>query len=275
MLVTKDFEGIEFRSKEELHNHIRANKQSMYAAKMLATKHSDAFSYNALVSHPTIANKEGIPIDREVNKLLVKLVANSCGIFDSHFDVHLQKSWDKTASESGVFYHLQEHKAVFDNVISYTPKKSVERIKVLGKTTDALVVESIVDKDINSKMFYRYKDGNVFFHSVGMQYIKGKLFLCIDSNHEQDVKEKANYDKYVSQVINREVMEQYGYFWAVAEAKALEVSAVIFASNEHTQTISVEEIESEPSNDTQSNKSEPLNNTHIDLNEVIKNLKFN
>lgn len=274
MLITKDFDGIEFRSKEELHDHIRANKQSMYAAKMLTTKHSDAFSFQSTTSHPTIVNKEGVPIDREVNKLAVKLVANSCGIFDSHFDVHLQKSWDKTASEQGVFYHLQEHKAIFDNVISYDSKKSVERIKILGKTTDALIVNSIIDKEVNPKMFKRYKDGNVFFHSVGMLYIKGKLFLCIDSDDPEDAKEKANYDKYVSQVINREVMEQYGYFWAVAEAKAVEVSAVIFASNDQTPTLEVVEIENEPSNDTRNKEYEPLNNTQFDTEEFINGLNF-
>lgn len=260
MLVTKDFPNKEFRNKQELHAELRANKAGLYASKMLTKKRCDSHPFTKGIDElSTIKADENIK--KEVNKLAVKLVANSCGIFDSHHDVHINGCWNKTASENSTFYHIQEHEITYDNIIDYKPLKSVERLKILGKTTDCLVVNSIVLKNRTPKMFERYKEGNVFFHSVGMFYVKGKLVLCIDSDDPEDAVEKSNYDKYVSQVINREEMEQYGYFWAVLEAKAIEVSAVPLASNSHTPTLLVTEIEDEPSKDTQTDKNEPLSNT--------------
>ena len=52
-------------------------------------------------------------------------------------------------------------------------------------------------------------------------------------------KEKAIWDKYINQVINRDASEEQGYFWAVTEAKVIEGSAVVMGSNYATPTISV------------------------------------
>lgn len=272
MLVTKDFPNKEFRSKQELHAELRANKKGLYASKMLTKKRCDSHPFTKGIEELS-TNKASEGIKKEVNKLAVKLVANSCGIFDSHHDVHINGCWNKTANENSTFYHIKEHEISYNNIIDYFPKKSVERLKILGKTTDCLVVDSIIDKDLSKDMFELYKKGLVFFHSVGMFYVKGKLILCIDSDDPEDAVEKANYDKYVSQVINREEMEVFGYFWAVLEAKAIEVSAVPLASNPHTPTLLVEEIEDEPTKVTQSNK-EPSNDTQNEVLKSILNIKI-
>jgi hypothetical protein len=99
-------------------------------------------------------------------------------------------------------------------------------------------------------MFNQYRKGYVLNHSVGMRYVK--IFLCIDSTESMYVSEKANWDKYISQVVNPEVANEKGYFWAVTEAMFVEGSAVVKGSNQATPTLSVGKEDNE----------EPLINTH-------------
>jgi hypothetical protein len=83
---------------------------------------------------------------------------------------------------------------------------------------------------------------------------------------EDDKQYKENWDKYYPQVINKDLVDKYGYFFAVVEAKILENSCVLFGANENTGVYSTsakeEEIEPtqpvdetvvevEPSDDTQ------------------------
>jgi hypothetical protein len=89
-------------------------------------------------------------------------------------------------------------------------------------------------------MFNQYKQGFVNNHSVGMRYVKMELAIN-DKDYE---KEKNFYDKYISQVINKEDADKLGYFWVVTEAKVIEGSAVPMGSNPITPTTN---IKSEPS----------------------------
>jgi len=86
-----------------------------------------------------------------------------------------------------------------------------------------------------------------------MLYVK--LFLCMNSESKWDQEEKANWDKYISHVVNKMEAEERGYFWAVTEAKVIEGSAVPLGSNFATPVISIE-----PVGATQSSKEvEPAN----------------
>ncbi len=258
MIVTKDFIGKEFESKESLHKALRENKKSLKSTKIISVKNADAV-YNKLQSSKSIANKANQSIE-DIKEITVKFVVNSCGWYDSHGDVHLKGCWNQTVKNNPRFIHLQEHKAIFDNVISYNSTPSVEEIEIQGNKVEALVATSVIEKEVNKSMFDRYAKGQIKEHSVGMRYIWDKLYLCIDSNHEDDKEEKANYDKYIDQVINKEDVEATGYFWAVGEAKALEGSAVVFGSNSQTPVLNIEETkEFEPLENTQTN--EPSNDT--------------
>jgi len=276
MIVTKDFPNKTFHDREELFKALRENKKQLKASKMVGTKESDGVNFSvSLKQDSSTAIKEQVN-ETNVNKqsITVKFVVNSCGIFDSHRDVHVKGCWNKTAKENKNFLHLREHKATFDNIISDNVKLSVEEIEIKGVKTDCLVATSTIDKKDNPFMFEKYRDGKVKEHSVGMQYIWDKLYLCIDSNHEDDKEEKDNWNKYYDQVINKDELNEVGYFWAVGEAKAREGSAVVFGSNSETPTLSVEESKNEPEQSTQT-KIEPSNDTQEQLLKAIKNLKIN
>lgn len=271
MITTKDFPDKQFASKEELFKALRENKKALKTTKTISIKHSDAFGYSVNLSSKDGADKSfsnKAEEDRNIDKAIVKFVVNSCGWFDSHYDVHLNGCWNKTASENKNFVHLQEHRATFDGVISQNVDTSIEKIMIQGVKVDALVATSFMERKDNPKMFDRYMEDKVKEHSVGMQYIWDKLYLCIDSNHEDDKEEKENWDKYIDQVVNQEDVKNAGYFWAVAEAKAREGSAVVFGSN--TQTPVLEVVENKEPTEVTQNK-EPLNNT---LASMFKNLEI-
>lgn len=273
MIVTKDFPNKVFPNKDDLFKALRDNKKQLKASKMLEVKHSDAINYSYSVSEDKISTtKETKEQQQDVNKITVKFVVNSCGIFDSHRDVHVKGCWNKTAKENKYFLHLKEHKSTFEDIISDDVKLSIEEVEIQGVKAECLVATSNIDKKDNPLMFDKYKNGKVKQHSVGMQYIMDKLYLCINSEHEEDKEEKENWDKYYEQVINKDELNEVGYFWAVAEAKAREGSAVPFGSNSETPTISVEENKNEPEQSTQT-IIEPSNDTQKFVS-IINNLKI-
>ena len=103
--------------------------------------------------------------------------------------------------------------------------------------TQVLIFDCEVEKDRNLFMVEQYAKGRVKQHSVGMRYVK--LDLAINSESKFDKEEKAIWDKYYSQIVNKERADEKGYFWAVTEAKVIEGSAVPKGSNFATPTISV------------------------------------
>ena len=93
-------------------------------------------------------------------------------------------------------------------------------------STQALIFDATIKEERAPYMFGQYKNGYVDNHSVGMRYVT--LYLCMNNDKSWAAEEKANWDKYYSEVANKEIADQYGYFWAVTEAKIVEGSAVVF-----------------------------------------------
>ena len=86
------------------------------------------------------------------------------------------------------------------------------------------------------------------------------IYLCINSNEATYAAEKDNWDKYYSEVANKEIADEKGYFWAVTEAKVIEGSAVVKGSNQYTPTLEIEAEKTEPTEVTQETeiKEEPI-----------------
>lgn len=183
-------------------------------------------------------------------KLLVSLVINTTNIIDSHMDCHIPGIWDKTLQETKLFYLLQEHVMDYRHIIADSVKDNLKASadmvpwSQLGYSypgsTQALMFKATISRSRNAFMFDQYEKGYVLNHSVGMRYVK--LFLCINSEEPDYSAEKENWDKYYSQVMNKEVADLKGYFWAVTEANMVEGSAVVKGSNPATPVLSTEAI---------------------------------
>lgn len=239
MIVIKEFKNISFASKQEALKHLVVNYSEAFTSKMNTLKECDSFRMVYPNGNKKQASKaEGLPTDPNVMRL--KFVANSCGILDSHGDVHIPKGWDSMKGVKGDL-HLESHRRGFRDVIGDDTEWSIENVVINGMELECLVMTSIIRRDRNPYMFEQYEKNYVKQHSVGMYYIN--LYLCIDSEEKGYENYKDNYDKYIGFVKNKEAVDELGYFWAVTEAVAKECSAVTMGSNPLTPVISEEEKE--------------------------------
>ncbi|WP_185269726.1 hypothetical protein, partial [Chryseobacterium indologenes] len=162
MIAAKEFPLKQFATKEELHKALSENKGLLKAQKMIGEKHSDTVAYSFAINEKKEAVKAGeINVD-EVNVLDVKIVINTCNLFDSHSDVSIESSWNRTVKNAKRVLLLQEHKAQFDKIISDEIELKVEVIswKDLGfeyeGKTECLVFYARLRKERNPFMFGQY-----------------------------------------------------------------------------------------------------------------------
>ena len=271
-----------FSTKEEVIDYIIQNKSAMIALKKSEIKNADAISYVVPVYNQKGEEVKASPKTSadllKQDSIKVNVVINTTKLMDSHRDVHINGIWKQSIKQQKSFLRLQEHESKFDKIISDTAKGSIKVMKWsdLGYDfegeTEALIFQSEIEKDRNPFMFEQYAKGYVKNHSVGMQYIK----IEFAANDERYPTEKAVWDKYYSEIANKDEAERIGYFWAVTEAKIIEGSAVVRGSNYATPTISVKENTDEPLQNTQTeDKTEDSRQTDTISKEDFKKLLFN
>ena len=222
----------------------------------------------AVVKHttPTTTDKESCSTVKALstskehdtdNVIKRTVIGNTYNWLDSHGDVHLDGTFGKSISErQNKIWHLHDHEQKITAKVGI-PSKIYEEsvswsdlgIKKAGTTT-ALMMDSDIRKDYNNLIFQEYKDGNIDQHSVGMYYVKID-FAVNDKDHKAEFK---TWNDNIDKIGNREKAEELGYFYAVKEAKLVEISAVLQGSNELTPTIEAKDIEPEQS--TQANEPE-------------------
>lgn len=253
----------EFEEKTQLFDWLITNKTSLMTQKKMATKFADAISFAPAFVHEkgdSVIKAEAIPQDS--TKIKVRSIINTTKLYDSHGDVHIDQLWNKSLKETQDFYLVKEHNFTFDGIISDNVKAFVKQMNwsELGFNyagqTQALVFDSVISKAESPDMFDRYRTGKVKQHSVGMRYVKIDLAI----NDDRYDKEYALWQKYYDMIVNKDDVNQNGYFWPVTEAKAFEGSAVVRASNFATPTTSVQETKSQPPSSTDS---EPLKDTRL------------
>jgi hypothetical protein len=250
-----------YKNTDELFAYLRANKEIIKMQKQAQMKRAEAISF-ACVDYDEldeISIKSELQEPPENGIIKVRVVINTTNYIDSHMDVHLKRIWKKSLQEKRKLYLLEQHNQTHRGVISDEVKAFTELLiwKDLGKNyegdTEALIFDAAILEKENPFMFDKYKNNKVLQHSVGMQYVK--LLLCMNSDNKYDKEERENYEKFISEVANRDKAEEYGYFWAVPEAKIIEGSAVLFGSNDITPTISISEpsksLTQEPPESTQ------------------------
>ena len=128
MITLKEFPNKSFATKEEAFKELVLNKKTLLAAKKAVIKHADAISYHGNFQEKTEAIKAGNTDLRDVNTITVKAVSNAVNYFDSHGDVSMPGSWNRTAKNTKDGLHLQEHTMQFDKIISDEVKFSVEKM---------------------------------------------------------------------------------------------------------------------------------------------------
>jgi hypothetical protein len=265
-----------FGTRKELIDFLVKHKETLIAQKKAEIKHADCVSFNSLIiDHKGDALKANVAVAGELSKLNVRVVINTTNLMDNHKDVHLPGLWKKSLKENKSIMHIQEHKMEFSKIIadgkelkSYTQDYTWNELGFNweGKT-EALVFDSTVTKR-NPYMLEQYKGGYVKNHSVGMIYVK--IILAV--NDEEYGAEYEAWEKYYPQIVNKEVADKSGYFWAVKEAKIIEGSAVPIGSNYVTPTLEnnlKENNGEEPAKATQEEPSDDTQKTEIGINKLF------
>lgn len=277
--IKADKSVVSFATKNELFDYLRKNKELLKIEKKATFKEADGidclFIINDGGSKNVLKDINKAAEIMESGKLKVSVVINATNIVDSHLDLHLPNMWNKSIKENSMIYFLQEHRREFVKIISYPEDVKAYTINTTFKdigynldgTTQLLVFDATIDGEDNEYMLGRYKRNKVKNHSVGMQYVK--IEFCMNSDSKWDVEEKENWDKYYPKVANKSLVDSYGYFWAVSEAKVIEGSAVPLGSNPATPTLNISEAKSTQPPAEKSQENEPQM-TAEEFREIVK-----
>jgi len=210
--------------------------------------------------------------DEDKGILKRTIIANTYNWMDSHSDVHLSGVFSKSIAERGAkIPHLYDHKfeltARVGKAIKLEERQISWRELGQGKTgmTEALFLESEIRRSWNDKLFADYLNNEVDQHSVAMQYVKVALAI---NDEDEYPKEYQVWAEHIGKVGNRAQAEAQGFFFAVSEAKLIEVSAVLLGSNELTPTLGTKFQAGQPLE----NADEPLKDTR--LLEAIKQINY-
>lgn len=243
----------DFPEKSALNDWLIENKASLIAQKKSTVKLADAMSCACdfvSIKGDSVIKAEAVAAEN--GKLKVRSIINTTKIFDSHGDVHIDQLWNKSLKENKDLYLVKEHNFSFEGIISENVKAFTKQMSwnELGFNysgqTQALVFDSVISKVDNPFMFDRYKAGRVKQHSVGMRYVKIDLAVR-DERYE---KEFEIWTKYYDLIVNKNDVDEVGFFWAVTEGKVIEGSAVVKGANFATPTQSVQESKGQPLKDT-------------------------
>lgn len=263
--------GKTFATKKEEIAYLHTHQKEIIAMKKTAVKFTDGSIYlihgagssqiNAFKAlHTSVKNDTDTTIERTI-------IGNTYNWMDSHDDVHLDKTFSKSIDERGdKIFHLHDHEQKVTAKVGTPISVYEETVKWrdLGVskagTTTALMMDSKIKSALNKTVFDQYLNSEIDQHSVGMYYVQ----LAFATN-DPDYKEAyAEWQAHIDKLGNKEKAEEKGYFWAVKEAKLIEISAVLQGSNELTPTVEAKDIEdNEPSKDTQ--KDEPPSGTQPKL----------
>jgi len=199
-------------------------------------------------------------IDDTEGEIKRTIIGNTYNWMDSHNDVHVGNTFRKSIKERGnKIFHLHDHVYQIAAKVG-VPSKIYEKevnwkdlgVDISGTTT-VLMMDSTIKRKLNENIFDEYKEGTIDQHSVGMFYSKIELAV----RDEDYPEENKVWKKYINLIGNKEKAENKGYFYAVSEAKLIEISAVLEGSNELTPTVEAKNIE--PPKDTQ--ETEPPKST--------------
>lgn len=167
----------------------------------------------------------------------VKFYGNTCLYYDSQGDVLLPDSSKRTLQNNkALIQHLHDHIQKTDAIIGDMQDITIPYVSWndLGVNfpgqTQVIYCDSIVREVYNEKLYNLYKNKRIKQHSIGLQYVQIALALS-DPEYKE---EYALWLKWIDKIANKDAVVAAGFFWAVAEIKLIEVSAVLYGANEIT-----------------------------------------
>lgn len=239
-----------------LYSYLVANKTKLIAAKKASLKYTNSLKFQPIVSIPVKkkTNKAAMMVTdmEEDGSLNVKVVCNASWWCDDQYDVLTDKAYDKSIADRGILIpHIADHIHTSTNHVGdvqavYTQKIALKALGVdLPGSTTCAIMETNVLEDYNELTYKFYKNGKINQHSIGLLYVS--IGMCI--NDKDYLPEYEMWQKYYDKVINKDVVDESGFFWIVPEIKWLENSCVWLGCNPLTPTLEVTDNDNEDTED--------------------------
>jgi hypothetical protein len=237
---------IDFKTDKEYFQYISKNKKEIIEFKCSVLKHADPFSSLHEKTGAIKALNTSHKDDIASGVIKRTVIGNTYNWLDTHDDVHIDNCFSKSINErKSRIWHLHDHEQKINAKVGRPDsiyEKSVDwsdlGVEAPGKTM-SLFMDSSIIKDYNPLVFDQYLKGEIDQHSVGMYYVLIDLAI-----NDPDFKEEYTaWLKYINGVGNKDEALKQGYFWAVKEAKLIEISCVLEGSNKLTPTFSNVEVE--------------------------------
>ncbi len=239
----------DFKTEKEFFNYLVTNQDKLISAKKSALKFSEPILLEVMEGPVTKGEGTEHKDDLTRGKITRTIIGNTYNWMDNHDDVHLDNIFSKSISERhDKIWHLHDHEQKITSKVG-KPISIYEKTvawKDLGVNkegnTMALFMDSNIIKEYNKMVYDHYMNKEINQHSVAMYYDKIELAL-----NDPEAKEAfATWQKSIHLLGNREKAMQQGFFWAVSEARLVEISAVLAGSNELTPTLdNKEDVEEE------------------------------
>lgn len=250
--------------------YLVANKRQLVELKRAQIKFADAFGVSVFENNVSKVLNSSFTDDLESGIIKRTIIANTYYWLDSHKDVHIEGVFTKSIKERGdKIFHLHDHEfkttaqvGNFDKVYEKATLWTDLGVNKAGSTI-TLRGDSAIEKELNPVVYKRYLTNKADQHSVGMIYVIIDLAV-----NDKDYKEEfAVWNKYIHLLGNAEEAEKDGFFWAVKEAKLIEISTVLAGSNELTPTVQNQQ----PGN--KSTVSEP-ENKQLDYSKILSHISL-
>lgn len=254
--------GKTFATKKEEIEYLVKHQKEIIAMKKAAVKFTDGSIYmtpgpkdNPIKAFKALQTSTKNDTDTTIERTII---GNTYNWMDSHQDVHLNGTFSKSIDErQKAIFHLHDHQQMVTAKVG-SPISTYEKLvkwKDLGVdkagTTTALMMDSQIKQAYNKMVFEQYKADQIDQHSVGMYYVQ----IAFAANDPDYKEAHAEWESHIDKIGNKERAEENGYFWAVKEAKLIEISAVLQGSNELTPTVEAKDIEeNEPTEVTHQNE---------------------
>lgn len=262
-----------FTTKQEMYSALKEKAQDIIAIKRGTEKRSDPVCLQMRGDATKAIGQEQVGIGSTVYAII-----NTTNYYDSHGDVHIDGIWNVSVKDQrNKLYYIINHELEIGKVISF-PKDTEAYVQPATWTelgldytgkTEALIYKVLLTEATNKDALYAIAQRAPIQNSVRMQYIA--MTLCIDDSSDDFKQEKANFDKYIDRIANKQDAIEAGYFWAITEAKIYkEGSAVLFGSNDATPVLysdpAITSQESKQAHDPSADSQKAI--------ELIRNYKF-
>lgn len=229
-----------FKTKKEFINYLIANKAAIIEEKKSVVKFAPPCVADVIESGVLKSDNTEHKDDLTRGKITRTVVGNTYNWMDSHDDVHLDGLFSESiAARQDKIWHLHDHEqkvmAKVGKPISIYEKSLPWNDLGVDKAgnTMALLMDSSIQKDYNKSVYNQYLNKEINQHSVAMQY--EKIDFAVNDPEYKD--EFAIWSKNIGKIGNAQKANDTGYFWAVSQAKLIEISAVLAGSNELTPTM--------------------------------------